>query len=199
MATFETGVGALKRGEVIVYPTETLYGLGVDAENEDAIQRLIEVKGREEGKPISLLVAGEEMLRRVAGPIPEPAFPLMRAFWPGPLTIVLPASERLSSVLTGPGRTVGVRVSSHPIAESLVESLGRPITTTSANPAGERPARTLEEARSYFGSRVTVYIEGGDLGHVPGSTVIEVWNGGWKMVREGPISRTAIESVLTRA
>jgi L-threonylcarbamoyladenylate synthase len=199
LETLERGVSALKRGEVVVYPTETLYGLGVDGENEAAIQRLIELKGREEGKPISLLVSGEEMLRRVASFIPAPAFLLMRAFWPGPLTIVLPAAERLSYALTGPKRTVGVRVSSHPIAEWLVESLGHPMTTTSANPAGQSPARTLEEARNYFGSGVAVYIEGGDFGHAPGSTVIEVWNGGWKMVREGPISRTAIENVLRRS
>jgi L-threonylcarbamoyladenylate synthase len=197
LSTLERGVSALKKGEVIVYPTETLYGLGVDAENETAIQRLIEVKGREEGKPIPLLVADEEMLRRVASSIPEPAFALMRVFWPGPLTIVLPASERLSSSLTGATRTVGVRVSSQPIAEWLVQSLGRPITTTSANPAGESPARNLEEAKNYFGNQVAVYIEGGDLGHVPGSTVIEVWSEGWKMIREGAISRTAIENVLT--
>jgi L-threonylcarbamoyladenylate synthase len=196
LAALEAGVNALKRGRVIVYPTETLYGLGVDVENEAAIRRLIEVKGREEGKPVSLLVADVGMLGRVAGPIPEPALRLIRAFWPGPLTIVLPASEKLSSLLTGPKRTVGVRISSHPVSQWLVEMLGRPITTTSANPAGETPARNLEEAKRYFGTDVAVYIDGGELGHPPGSTVIEVWSGGWRMVREGAITRSAIENVL---
>jgi len=163
----------LAAGGIVVYPTETLYGLGADAGNEAALQRLVELKGREVGKPIAVLISDTQMVADVAQEIPAPAADLMRRFWPGPLTIVLQARPGVSRVLTGGGDSIGVRASSHPIAMALVRRLGRPLTAPSANPAGLRPPTRCEEARAYFGARVDYYLDGGCLPGEPASTVVD--------------------------
>ena len=182
-------------GGIVVYPTETVYGLGADAYNTRALDRLLTLKVREPGKPISVLVSDVGMLGGLVRDIPLRAATLMRRFWPGPLTIVLGARPGVSSVLTGEDDGIGVRVSSHPTATALVRALGRPITTPSANPAGQRPPATVDEARGYFGTRVDGYVDGGCLRGEPASTVIDV-RGEWKIIREGAVSRATLLAVL---
>jgi len=191
----ERAVAALKRGGVVVYPTETLYGLGVDATDEYALQKLVALKGREAGKPISVLVSDEEMLGRVAASVSPVARRLMRRFWPGPLTLALPAQPGVSPLLTGDGATVGVRCSSHPLAAALVAGLGRPVTTPSANPAGKTPPVSLVQARAYFGASVDVYIDGGVLSGGDGSTVVDS-AGEPRILRQGAISAADIAAAL---
>jgi L-threonylcarbamoyladenylate synthase len=163
----------LAAGGIVVYPTETLYGLGADAGNAAAVQRLVALKGRAPGKPIAVLISGTQMVEDIAEEIPEPAADLMRRFWPGPLTIVLRARPGVSRVLTGDGNGIGVRASSHPIAMALVRCLGRPVTAPSANPAGLRPPTRCDQARAYFGERVGYYLDGGSLPGEPASTVVD--------------------------
>ena len=189
----------LKQGRILVYPTETLYGLGVEALNENAVKRLLRLKERPEGKPISLLIAHESMLEQVVDHIPSLARPLMNTFWPGPLTLIFPASSDLSPFLTGGTGTIGLRLSSHPLATALVRELGRPLTTTSANPAGQSPAVCLAEAREYFGERVDCYLDGGTLANGPGSTVVDVTGKDPVIVREGIIPSSALVEALHRA
>ncbi len=176
----------LAAGGIVVYPTETLYGLGADATNEAALQRLVELKGREAGTPILVLVGGEEMLEDVVEDISEAATDLMRRFWPGPLTIVLRARPSVSRVLTGGGDGIGVRVSSHPVATALVRALGRPVTAPSANPAGQRPPTHCDEARAYFGRRVDYYVDCGVLPGEPASTVVDA-RGSLRVIRDGAV------------
>lgn len=177
---------ALAAGGIVVYPTETLYGLGADARNEAALQRLVELKGRAAGKPIAVLVSGKEMLEGVVDDMSQAAIDLMRRFWPGPLTIVLRARPSVSRVLTGGGDGIGVRVSSHPIATALVRALGGPLTAPSANPAGLRPPTRLDEARAYFGDRVDYYLDGGVLPGEPASTVVDARDG-LRVIRDGAV------------
>lgn len=177
---------ALAAGGIVVYPTETLYGLGADAWNAAALQRLVELKGREVGKPIAVLISDTEMLEDVVEDIPEQAADLMRRFWPGPLTIVLRARPGVSRLLTGGGDGIGVRVSSHPVATALVRALGRPVTAPSANPAGMPPPTRLDEARAYFGARVDVYLDGGCLPGEPASTVVDARHG-LRVLRDGAL------------
>lgn len=188
----------LKQGGVIVYPTETLYGLGVEALNEDAVERLLRLKERPEGKPISLLIADESMLEQVVDHIPSLARPLMSAFWPGPLTLIFPASSAISPLLTGGTGTIGLRLSSHPLATALVRELGRPLTTPSANPAGQPPPVRLAEARAYFGGNVDYYLDGGTLTGGPGSTVVDVTGTAPVIVREGTILLSTLTEALHR-
>jgi L-threonylcarbamoyladenylate synthase len=188
----------LAGGGVVVYPTETLYALGVDACNPRALQRLIALKAREPGKPIAVLVSDQSMLREIADEVSGGADALMRRFWPGPLTIVLRARPTVSEVLTAGSGGIGVRVSSHPLAAELVRRLGRPVTAPSANPAGRRPPACVEDARAYFGARVDDYLAGGRLPGEPPSTVVDMRDD-LRIIRAGAVSADALRACLHEA
>ncbi len=123
----------LARGGIVVYPTETLYGLGACALSRSAVARVADLKGRADGKPIAVIVSDVEMMTQVVTRVPPPAEGLIERFWPGPLTLVLPARADLPPELTAGSGVIGVRVSSHPIARALSAVVGEPITATSAN------------------------------------------------------------------
>jgi L-threonylcarbamoyladenylate synthase len=192
----DRAIEALRSGEVVVYPTETFYGMGVDALSSDALDRLFALKGREPGKPVALIAADARSAFELAREVSEAARRLAEAFWPGPLTLVLPARDNLPGPLIGPDGGVGVRVSSHPIARALAAGLARPITATSANLAGGQPATTLDEARNTFGAKVKVYLEGGKLTANAASTVVACDHNGWRVLRAGAISDRAIAAAL---
>jgi L-threonylcarbamoyladenylate synthase len=185
---FSAALRALKRGDVIVFPTETFYGLGADALNENTVERVASLKGRNADSPIAVIVADREMLGRIVTDVPSVAEKLIQHFWPGPLTLVLPAGRDLPPPLLNREGKIGVRVSSHPIAARLARELGAPLTATSANPSGKEPARTIQEARSYFAGGIEIFLDGGMLIGKTGSTVAEVIEGNLRIIREGEIS-----------
>lgn len=189
-------VFALKRGEVIAFPTETLYGLGADALNTAAVEKVFQLKGRDAANPIPVLVADREMLFTLVSEIPPVAEKLIARFWPGPLTIIFPARRDIPGPLVNAGGGVGVRISSQPIARDLVKALGRPVTATSANPSGQPPARTAHQARNYFSGEIEIFIDGGELASKTGSTVVEPVGDSLTIIREGDIARCALENVL---
>jgi L-threonylcarbamoyladenylate synthase len=191
--TFSAALAALKRGAVIVFPTETFYGLGADALNVDAVEGVVSLKGRNPDSPIAVIIADEEMLPQIASEISPVAQKLIRRFWPGPLTLVLPAKPGLPAALLNRDGKIGVRVSSHPLAARLSRELGRPLTATSANPSGKEPARTIEQARDYFGDRIEIFLDAGALAGKSGSTVAEVNGDQIKIIREGEISSKELE------
>jgi L-threonylcarbamoyladenylate synthase len=177
-------VAALRRGEVVAYPTETFYGLGVDALDELALARLRMLKGRD-GKAISVIVDGPAMLEEICGDVPPIARELMQRHWPGPLTIALPAKRGVPAALVEAG-CVAVRQSSHPTAQALVSGLGRPLTTTSANRAGQPPATTDEAVEEIFGGRCRVVHGGATPGGAP-STLVRVRGPRLEILRRGAI------------
>ena len=191
--SFSAALEALQRGEPIVFPTETFYGLGADALNEDAVERVVSLKGRNPDSPIAVIIADREMLSQIVDGVSPVAQKLINRFWPGPLTLVLPAKEGLPAPLLNREGKIGVRVSSHPLATQLTRELGRPLTATSANPSGKEPARTLQEARTYFSGRVEVFLDGGTLAGKAGSTVAEVIESKLRFIREGEISAEELE------
>ncbi len=193
---FSRAVDALKRGEVIVFPTETFYGLGADAFNETAVKQVVSLKGRKSENPIPIIIAGREMLKDIVTDVPAVARKLMERFWPGPLTLVLPGKKNLPAPLLNRGGGVGIRISSHPLATRLARELGRPLTATSANPSGKEPARGIEEAMSYFSGKVDIFLDGGKLEGTRGSTVVEVLQNGWRAIREGEISLLELKKAL---
>jgi L-threonylcarbamoyladenylate synthase len=176
---------ALRRGEVVAYPTETFYGLGVNALDELALARLRHLKGRDASKPISVLVSGPEMLERLCKTLPPLARRLMAAYWPGPLTLALPARKDLPRALVSDG-CVAVRESSHPTAEALVNAFGSPVTTTSANPGGEPPATSPEQVEEMFEGRCRVIHGGVTLGGAP-TTLARVRGGKVEILRQGAL------------
>jgi L-threonylcarbamoyladenylate synthase len=189
-------LAALAAGEAIVYPTETFYALGVDALSLKALERLFAIKGREPGKPVALIAADLTMAFAVAREVPAEARVLAEAFWPGPLTLVLPAREGIPAALIGADGGVGVRVSSHPIASALAVGLGGPLTATSANLAGEPPAVELDAARRALGDKVRVFVDGGRLAGDAPSTVVAVDRGGIRVLRPGAVSERQLAAAL---
>ncbi len=162
-------VQVLKGGDVIVFPTETLYGLGADALDDAAVEKVFQLKGRDPHNPIPVLVADH---------------------------LVLPGKKNIPKPLCNSSGEVGVRISSQPLAALLIKGLGRPLTATSANPSGKEPARTLHEAKTYFAGQVEVFVDGGTLTSKSGSTVVEVMEDGIKIIREGEISTSELRRVL---
>jgi len=192
MSTVAAAVEALRRGEIVAFPTESSFGLGVDARSKAALDRLCVLKGREPGKPPPVLVVGEAMVDALVATVPPHAAKLMRKFWPGPLTLALPARPELPEALVLDG-AVGVRWSPHSVASELVRSFGAPVTATSANLAGERPAFTVQEVRDIFGMHV--FVLAGDCGRAPASTVVRIdTDGAMALVRRVPIDFTELEN-----
>ena len=153
------------------------------------------VRGRDEGKPILVLVADVAMAETVAAEIPAAARRLAARFWPGALTLVLPARQDLPAPLTAGSGTIGVRVPGHPLAAALVGALGAPVTAPSANPPGAPAPRDVATARAYFGDRVRCWIDGGRLAG-GASTVAAVEDGALRIVRAGAIPEDALRAVL---
>ena len=137
-------VDYLRDGQVIAYPTETIYGLGADVLNRKAVKRIYDIKARDYGLPISILIDDLSMLREVASEVSDRALLLIRRFWPGALTILFPASSAIPKGLVTNTGKVGVRISSHPVAAAIVKEFGRPITTTSANLSGFPPSLSVK-------------------------------------------------------
>ncbi|HEY2664729.1 MAG TPA: L-threonylcarbamoyladenylate synthase [Candidatus Binataceae bacterium] len=187
---------ALRLGELVVYPTETFYAIGADALSPAAVDLMLHVKNRESGKPVGLIAADAEMAFAIAKEIPPLAKILAARFWPGPLTLVLRAQAGLHSGLVGPDGQVGVRVSSHPVAWRLSRSLGRPVTASSANRAGQPPARSVTEARAMLKDNIKLYV--GDVtstARLP-STVVGFEDGAVRVIRAGAIAADKIERVI---
>ena len=189
---------ALRAGKLIVYPTETFYGIGARALAAGAVGGLARLKerGGEGKKPISVIVADRAMVARVVARVPAPAEVLMNHFWPGPLTLVLPARDDLPPELTAGSGRIGVRLSSHPVARALAAALGEPITATSANRAGEAPACDVATARHTLGDDIAVYVDGGAVAGGSGSTVLVVEDDAGHVVRVGAVSVAALRRVL---
>ncbi len=193
---FSQAIEALKRGEVLVFPTETFYGLGTDAFDAAAVERVVSLKGRNPDNPISIIIADREMLENVVTDLPPVAQRLMDRFWPGPLTLVFPARKGVPAPLLNRDGGVGVRISSHPLATRLARELGHPITATSANPSGKEAARTVEEAMGYFSDKLRIFLDGGRLGGVKGSTVVEIIKNKLRTIREGEVSLQELEKAM---
>ena len=186
----------LVRGGVVAYPTETFYGLGVDAQNPEALARLVSLKGRDAVNPFPVLLPDLGHLIRFTGPLPETVSRLITKFWPGPLTLILKARD-LPDLLKGPSGGIGFRVSSHPVARELLTEFGRCVTATSANSTGKKPASSMNELRAYFEKTNILAL---DAGNTPGglpSTVLDFTDPKkFKVVREGAISLEEIRCAL---
>jgi L-threonylcarbamoyladenylate synthase len=173
-AVIAEAVAVLRGGGIIVYPTETLYGLGADAMNGAAVARVRAAKGRSDGKPILLIADSPERVCSFVGDLSRDVRKVMEACWPGALTLVLPAGPDIPEEVTAGTGTVGVRVPEYPLCRALVAELGRPITSTSANLSGEPAPSTADGLVRVFGSTVDLYLDGGTLAPSPGSTVVDM-------------------------
>ena len=186
----------LANGGIIAYPTETFYGLGADATNEKAIEKIFAVKGRDFKNPISLIIGQTDDIYPLVQNVPETAKKLMAAFWPGALTIVFPAADNVSPLLTAGSGKIGLRVSSHPIAREIVQKLKRPLTATSANLTGAPECTLASEVAEQIGDKIDAIVDLGDTPGTKGSTIIDVTCDPPVILREGAISRKTIEKCI---
>jgi L-threonylcarbamoyladenylate synthase len=186
----------LFNGGIIAYPTETFYGLGADATNEKAIEKIFSVKGRNFKNPISLIICRADDIHPLVQNIPESAKKLMAAFWPGALTIIFLAANNVSPLLTAGSGKIGLRVSSHPIAQGIVQKLKRPLTATSANLSGAPECTRASEVAEQIGDKIDAIVDLGDTPGIAGSTIIDVTCELPVILREGTISRKIIEKCI---
>ena len=197
-STLDRAVERLRHGGLVAYPTDTVYGLGAAADNDDAIRRLFEVKGRSPDKALPLLLASADQVEGVAAVVPPVARRLMAAFWPGGLTVVLLRAPSYRSLALGGGDTVAVRVPDHPVPRQLIERLGGPLTGTSANRSGSPAPLTAAEVRRQLGGRVDVVIDGGPCAGGVESTVVDCTVDPPRLLRQGAVPWGEIERVLAR-
>jgi len=186
----------VRSGGLIVYPTDTVYGMGADPFNEAAVERVFEAK-RREAKPMPVLVSSVEAARRLVH-VSEEARRLMEAFWPGALTIVLPSRGLLPSRVSAGLGSVGVRMPSHPVALRLIEACGGALIGTSANISGQPPPRTVEEALAQLGESVDLALDAGPALHGVPSTVIDLSRSEPRLIREGVVKWSEVARVRKR-
>jgi len=185
------------QGKVVAFPTETFYGLGANALDGEALQKIFRVKEREEGKPLLLLIADRTWLPGLVRNIPSRAEPLMERFWPGPLTLVFSAPAHLSPLLTGNTGKIGLRISSHPVAQALVQAVGRAITATSANVSGQPGVSQAGEVFQSLGEKIDAILHGGRTKGGLGSAVVDVSGVSPKIIRQGAIPQAELAPFLT--
>jgi len=199
-ARFDTAVAnavtMLRDGQVVALPTETVYGLAANALDAKAVERIYEVKGRPAHNPIIVHVASIEMAKSLVAHWPGSAQKLAHAFWPGPLTLVLPRAKEIPDVVTAGGPTVGVRWPSHPFIQAVIRECGFPLAAPSANPAGRVSPTTAEHVFKDLGDKIPLIIDGGHSQIGIESTVIDLSVQPPRILRPGMIHEESLVSVL---
>lgn len=180
-------VETLRAGGVVAYPTDTLYGLAVDPRSDAAVARLFEVKGRDRSQPIPLIAADLSQAQR-AGRFGRDELRLANAFWPGPLSIVVPAADAVAPSALAADGTVAIRVPAHDLARELAAAFGFCLTATSANRSGQPPTASPGVAADTLRDRLDLLLDGGDAPGGPPSTIVAVGEGGPTLVRAGAIA-----------
>ncbi|HET9954063.1 MAG TPA: L-threonylcarbamoyladenylate synthase [Polyangiaceae bacterium] len=198
-STLRTAVELLNQGRLVAFPTETVYGLGADAENPVALRRIFEAKGRPSSHPLILHVAHFDQVRELVTALPPEAELLARLFWPGPLTLVLKKSSRVLSALTGGQDTVAVRVPGHAVALALLQAFGRGIAAPSANRFGAISPTTAQHVRADLGARVDLVLDGGACRVGLESTILDLSRGAPVILRPGGITAEALQNALGRS
>ena len=190
-------VSMLKRGGVVAFPTDTVYGLGACFDNVAAVRQVYRLKQRPYGMGLPLLLAETAQIEQVARVIPPVAERLAEAFWPGALTMVLFRGGSVPDAVTGGEETVAVRVPAHPVAIALIAGVGNPIVGTSANVTGRPSAVTAADVLSQFGDSVGMVIDGGECPGGVESTIVDVTGEVPRLLRRGALSREELEEVCS--
>lgn len=190
----EQAADAVRRGELVVLPTDTVYGIGTDAFSPDAVAELLAAKGRGRDMPVPVLVGSPRTLDGIATGLSPTARALVEAFWPGGLTLVARAQPSLRWDLGDTGGTVAVRMPLHPVAIELLTATG-PMAVSSANISGKPPATTVDEAIEQLGEAVSVYLDGGPSGEPVPSTIVDVSGPVPRLLRAGALDVATLREV----
>jgi len=191
----ETAVQALRDGELVAFPTETVYGLGANAQNPAAVRKIFEAKGRPTTHPVIVHLDSQRYLHRWVSEVPELALRLAERFWPGPLTMVMPRAANVHEVVTGGQDTVAVRVPSHPMAQQLLTAFGGGIAAPSANRYGKLSPTRAEHVREELGETVKVILDGGECQIGLESTIVSFEDSSVRLLRPGAVTAAQIRQV----
>jgi len=194
----EDAVALLDAGELVAFPTETVYGLGADAANAFAVARIFVAKGRPASHPLIVHFSNFAAARAWAADVPPSAERLAEAFWPGPLTLVLPKAPSVPAAVTGGQDTVALRAPAHPVARALLAAFGRGIAAPSANRYGRISPTRARDVIEELGDRVALVLDGGDCEVGLESTIVACLGGRVTLLRPGSISRSQVEDVVGR-
>lgn len=192
----ETAAELLKSGAVVGLPTETVYGLGANALDGQAVKKIFEAKGRPQDNPLIVHIAELDSIHRLVSHIPDSAYALFDAFWPGPLTIILPKSKLIPDEVSAGLDTVGIRFPSHPIARQIIKACNLPIAAPSANLSGRPSTTTAQHVLEDLDGKIAAVVDGGPCGVGLESTVISLAGERPRLLRPGGITLEALESVL---
>ena len=195
MPDLQRAAALLKAGGLVAFPTETVYGLGADAANEAAVQKLFALKGRPATHPVIVHLGSVDLLNEWAAGVPETAYALAERFWPGPLTLILRRREGVSDAVTGAQETVGLRVPGHPVALGLLRAFGNGVAAPSANRFGHVSPTTAAHVRAEFGDAVPV-LDGGPCGVGLESTILDLSGRVPRLLRPGAVTKNDLEDVL---
>lgn len=191
----EQAIALLRRGGLVVFPTDTVYGIGANSEDDEAVVKMYEVKGRPASKAFQLLLSDPTAIASVAREVPEVAWRLVERFFPGPLTLVLKKAPQVSTVITAGGDTVAVRMPKHPIPLAIIRGLGTPLAASSANISGQPSPIMASEVSRLIAEKVDLVIDGGRCPQAIDSTVVDLTAELPRILREGAISRQVIEAI----
>ena len=192
----EAAVEALRAGDLVVFPTETVYGLGANASDPPAVRKIFEVKGRPPDHPVIVHLDDPRYLHRWVSNLPPVAEQLANSFWPGPLTLILPKADNVNDIVTGGQDSIGIRVPSHPIAQQLLNAFGGGIAAPSANRYGRLSPTKPEHVRDELGDAVEVILDGGDSPIGLESTIVSCLDNQARLLRPGSITRSQLEKVV---
>jgi L-threonylcarbamoyladenylate synthase len=192
----EQAVEALRAGELVVFPTETVYGLGANASNPAAVRKIFEVKGRPADHPVIVHLDDPKYLHRWVSEVPAVAEALAAEFWPGPLTLILPKADHVNDIVTGGQTSIGIRIPSHPMAQQLLNAFGGGIAAPSANRYGRLSPTKPEHVRDELGDAVQVILDGGDSPIGLESTIVSCLDNQARLLRPGFITRSQLEQVV---
>lgn len=182
-------------GEIVAFPTETVYGLGADGLNPTAVAKIFEAKQRPTFNPLILHIASRDQLKELVEIENDKIYKLINAFWPGPLTLVLPKKEVVPDIVTAGNSTVAIRMPQHPIAKALIEACGRPIAAPSANQFGFLSPTTAEHVEKQLGTKVNIILDGGKSDVGVESTIVEITKDKVYLLRHGGISFEQLKEV----
>lgn len=186
----------IANGGLIAFRTDTFYGLGADPLNRSALIKIRELKGREDNKPILLLISDMDQLDRFVGDQPGSFVLVANKYWPAPLTLIGPARSELPTELTAGTDSIGVRLPDDETVRTLVRTCGGALTATSANVSGKAPARTAKEVEDYFPTGIDLIIDGGKVSATEASTVLDLSGSEPRLIREGAVPSEQLEGIL---
>ncbi len=195
-AEIDEAVTALRDGELVAFPTETVYGLGANAQNPSAVQKIFEAKGRPTNHPVIVHLDSPRYLHRWVREVPATAQALAERFWPGPLTIVMARNPNVHDIVTGGQDTIAVRVPAHPMAQQLLTAFGGGIAAPSANRFGRISPTRAEHVRDEFGDAVRVVLDGGESQVGLESTIVACEPAGVRLLRPGAVTLAQLRQIV---